>query len=78
MLCTAEVRVAVGGFYFDNPLTHFKDRNVEGAAAEVINRDGFILLLVESIKLGGGRRFVDDALDVRPAIFYHASLVAWR
>ena len=36
----AEVRVAVGGDDFEDAFVQFEDRDVEGAAAEVVNRDG--------------------------------------
>ena len=41
------------------------DRDVEGAAAEVVDRDGLVAaLLVHAVGEGGGGRLVDDALDV--------------
>ncbi len=60
----AQVRVAVGGFHFDDAVADFEDGDVEGAAAEVVNRDGFVLLLVETVGQRRGRGLIDDALDV--------------
>jgi hypothetical protein len=60
----AEVGVAVGGLDLDDALAHFEDRDVEGAAAEVVDRDRLVLLLVEAVGERRGRRLVDDALDV--------------
>ena len=62
----AEVRVAVGGLDLDDALADLEDRDVEGAAAEVVDRDGLVLLLVEAV--GQRRRggLVDDAQDVEP------------
>ena len=57
----AQVRVAVGGFHFHDAVAHFEDGNVERAAAEVIHRDGFVLLLVQPVGQRRGRRLVDDA-----------------
>ena len=42
---TAQVRVAVGGLHFDDAFADFQDGNVERAAAEIVHRDGFVLLL---------------------------------
>jgi hypothetical protein len=59
------MRVAVGGFHFHHAVAHFEDRDVERAAAEIVDRDGFVLLLVETVGQRGRRRLVDDALDVQ-------------
>jgi len=55
------VRVAVGRLHFDDALAHFEDRDVERAAAEVVDGDRLVLLLVEAVGERGGRRLVDDA-----------------
>src|SRR5262249_17113699 len=60
----AEERVAVGRLHLEHAVADLEDRDVEGAAAEVIDRDGAGLLLVETIGERGRRRLVDDALDV--------------
>ena len=60
----AQVRVAVGGLHLDDPLAHLEDRDVEGAAAEVVDRDRLVLLLVEAVGQRRGRRLVDDALHL--------------
>ena len=59
----AEVRVAVGRLDFKDAVADFEGRNVEGAAAEVIDRDFFVLLFVEAVGEGGCSRLVDDAQD---------------
>ena len=58
--------VAVGGFHLDDVVADVQDGDVEGAAAEVVNGDGFVGFLVEAIGQGGGGGFIDDALDVQP------------
>ncbi len=56
------MRVAVGRLHFEDAITDLQDRNVEGAAAEVVNgnRAGF-LFLVEAVSECGGCRLVNDA-----------------
>ena len=57
----AKVGVAVGRLHFHDAVADFEDRDVEGAAAEVKNGDGFVLLLVEPVGKRRRRRLVDDA-----------------
>ena len=57
----AEVRVAVGRLHFDHAVADFENRDVERAAAEVVDRDRLVLLLVEAVGQRGRRRLVDDA-----------------
>ena len=65
----AEVRVAVGRDDLDHVLRDLEDRDVEGAASEVVDRDDLLLggaglALAEAVREGGGGRLVDDALDL--------------
>ena len=60
----AQVRVAVSGFHFHHAVAHFENRNVEGAAPEVVDRDGLILLAIQPIGQRGGGWLVDDAHDL--------------
>ena len=57
----AEVGVAVGGDDLEDALVQFEDRNVEGAAAEIVNRDGRRVFLVETVGERRGSRLVDEA-----------------
>ncbi len=57
----AEVGVAIGGLDFENAVADFEHGDVEGAAAEVVDGDLFVLLLVETVGERGGGRLVDDA-----------------
>jgi hypothetical protein len=59
------VRVAVGGLHFNDAFSHLQDGYVEGAAAEVVHRDGLVFLLVEAISKGCGRRLVDDTQHIQ-------------
>ena len=61
----AEVGVAVGGLDLDHALADLEDRDVEGAAAEVVDGDRLVLLLVEAVGERRGGRLVDEALDRR-------------
>ena len=63
-IVSAEMRIAVGGLDLDDTLAHLEDRDVERPAAEVIDRDGLVLLLVEPVRERGCRRLVDDPQHV--------------
>ena len=65
-IVAAQMRVAVGGLHLDDALAHFEDGDVEGAAAEVVDGDRFVLLLVEAVRERRGGRLVDDAEHVQP------------
>ena len=60
----AQVRVTVRRLHLDDALANFENRNVEGAATEVVDGDGLVLLLVETIRKRCCRRLVHDALYV--------------
>ena len=62
----AQVRVAVGRLDLDDSLPDLEDRDVEGAAAEVIDGDGLVLLLVEAVGESRGCGLVDEPLDRQP------------
>lgn len=57
----AQMRVAVGGLHLEYAVAQFEDRNIERTAAEVVDGDlHVVLLLVEAVGQCGGRRLVDD------------------
>ena len=60
----AEVGVAVGREDLEDALADLEDRDVERAAAEVVDGDLLVLLLVEAVGQRGRGRLVDDAHDV--------------
>ena len=62
-IVAAQMGVAVGGFDFKNAVADFQDGNIERAAAQVIDRDLLVLLLVQAVGERGGGRLVDDAQD---------------
>ena len=63
----AKERVAVGGLNLEDAVADFQDRNIEGAAAEVVNRDGLgLFLLVEAVGQRCRRGLVDDAQNLKP------------
>ena len=61
-----QVVIASGGQHLDHAAVDGKHRDVEGAAAQVIDHDGLVLLLVHAIGKRGCRGLVDDALHVEP------------
>ncbi len=66
---STEKRIPVSREYFKLMLSvdfgNLNDRNIEGAATEVVNRNGAIALrLVHSVGKRSRRRLVDDSLDL--------------
>ena len=59
----AQRRIAVGRLDFEKSVVDLEDRDVEGAASEVVDRDGLVALLVQSVGESRGGRLVDDAAD---------------
>src|SRR6266566_5144886 len=56
----AQMRVAVGRFDFENAIADFENGNVERAATQIVNRNLFVLLLVETVGERRGCWLVDD------------------
>ena len=44
-----QVRVARGGLDLDYAFAHFQNGNIKGAAAQIVDGDGFVLLLIQTI-----------------------------
>ena len=60
----AEMVVAARGLDLEDALAELQDGDVEGAAAEVEDEDGLVLLLVHAVGEGRGGGLVDDPLHV--------------
>ena len=60
-ILAAEEGVAIGRLHLEHAVADLEDRNVEGAAAKVVDRDGLAFLLVEAVGERRRRRLVDDA-----------------
>ena len=60
----AEVVVTRGRLDLEDAVADLQHRHVERAAAEVEDEDRLVGVLVEAVGQRGGRRLVDDALDV--------------
>ena len=62
----AEPVVAAGADHADQPVLDLDHRDVEGAAAEVVDQDGLVLALLQAVGDRGGGRLVQDRADVQP------------
>ena len=65
-IVAAQEGVAVGGAHFDQALAHVEDRDVKGAAAQVIDGQGLVALLVHAIGQRRSGWLVDDAHHFQP------------
>src|ERR1019366_5198310 len=59
----AQVGVAVGRLDLDHTFAHFENRDIEGAATEIVDGDGFVLFLIQAVSQRRRRGLVDDAHD---------------
>ncbi len=59
-IVAAEVRVAVGREHLKHTVFDAENRDIEGAAAEIVDGDDAGMALVQSIRQRRRRRFVDD------------------
>src|ERR1019366_8149097 len=57
----AQVGVAVGRLDLDHAFAYFENRDIEGAATEIVDGDGFVLFLVEAVSQRRRGGLVDDA-----------------
>src|SRR5450631_3618236 len=61
----AEGRVAVGREDLEDPARELQDRYVEGAAAEIEDREGALGSVIETVRDGGGGGLVQQAQHVQ-------------
>src|SRR5437879_9500899 len=59
-IVAAQVGVAVRGQDLEDAALKLKDRNIEGAAAQIVHGDDALLALLEAVGQGGGGPLVDD------------------
>ena len=62
----AEIIVAAGGKHLHDAVADLDQRNIKGAAAQVVDHDGLRLAVIQPVGQGRGGRLVDDALDLQP------------
>ena len=62
---TAQMRVAVGRQHLEHAVLDTQDRDVERAAAKIVDRDGAVVPLVEAVRQRCRCRLIDDAEDLR-------------
>ena len=60
-IIATQMRIAVGGLYFEHAIADFQNGNVERATAQVIDRDGFICLFVQPVGQSRRSRLVHNA-----------------
>ena len=60
-IVAAQMRVAVGAMHFEDAFVQLEDRDIEGAAAQIVDRDDAFFLAIESVGQRRGRRLVDQA-----------------
>ena len=58
----AQMRVTRSRQHLNHVVTHLEDGNVEGAAAEIVDCNGLVRLLVQPVGERRGSRLIDDAL----------------
>ena len=64
-ILAAEERVAIGRLHLEHAVADFEDRDVEGAAAEIVDGDDAGAFLVEAIGERRRGRLVDDAQNLK-------------
>lgn len=60
---TTKVRVSIRRNDFENAIVDVENGHVKGSSSQIIHKDVLLSLLVQSIRDGGGRGFVQDTFD---------------
>ena len=63
-IVAAQSRVAARGQHFEDALAQFQDRDVEGAAAQVVHGVHAFGRVIEAVGDGGGRRLAQQTQDI--------------
>src|SRR6266850_2944724 len=58
---TAEMGIAVGRLYFEDAVADFEHGNIKSAAAQVVDGNLLVLLLIKTVGQRSSCRFVDNA-----------------
>jgi len=61
----AQEGVAVGRLHLEHAVADIQDRHVEGAAAQIVDRDLGLFVLLQTIGQGRRGRLVDDAQNLK-------------
>ena len=62
-----EERITVSGLHLEHAIPDFKDGDVERAAAQVKDRDLFVLFLVKPVGQRGSSRLINDTQHIQPS-----------
>ena len=65
-IVAAEMGIAVGCEHLENPVVQLENRDIERAAAEIVDRDDAFLALVQSVGQRRGGRFVHQPQNFQP------------
>ena len=68
-IVASQVGITVGRLHLHDALAYLQDGDIEGAAAQVVDRDGFVLFLVQAIGKGRSGRLIDDSQDLQSSNF---------
>src|SRR5580704_8624894 len=64
-IVSAEMRVAVSGNHFENAVLKLENRDIERAAAQIVNDDDAVLVLVQTVGERCGGRFVHQSQNIQ-------------
>ena len=61
---STQMRIPVRRLHLDDAFAHLEDRNIERAAAKVVDRNRLVPFLVQTIRQRGGGGFVDNTKNL--------------
>src|SRR5215831_16941842 len=65
-IVATQMGIAVSSFYLEDSITDFQDGDIECAAAEIVHRNLFVLLLIETVSQRGCGWLIYNAKDLEP------------